>query len=151
MNQERYKVSIDANSEIYEFLSIGRNGEIAKIVQYSPIDADKQFFNLGFGDKDLTTGKIDDLSVSNNGDTQKILATVAATLVHFTERYPAVWIFTAGSTPARTRLYRMGITNHLKEISNQFEIEGLTNEGWQPFEVGVNYNAFLRGRPCGET
>ena len=143
MNKERYIVSIDANSEIYEFSSIGRNGKIAKIIQYSPIDADRHFFNLGFGDKDLLTGKIDDLSVSNNGDTQKILATVAATVVHFTGCYPAVWVFAAGSTPARTRLYRIGITKYLKEINHQFEIEGLTNEGWQSFEVGVNYNAFL--------
>ncbi len=44
--------------------------------------------NLGFGDKDLQTGEVDDTVISDNGDSQKVLATVAATVYAFTDKYP---------------------------------------------------------------
>lgn len=143
MNQEKYAVDIDNTTQVYEFVSIGSKGAIQKLVQYTPLDDNRVFFNLGFGDKDPVSEKLNDLTVTNNGDTQKILATVADTVLHFTARYPDVWVFATGSTPARTRLYRMGITNHLNEIENKFEVLGLTNDGWQSFETGINYEAFL--------
>ncbi len=143
MKQEKYAVDIDNTTQIYEFVSVGSKGSFQKLVQYTPLDENGTFFNLGFGDKDPVSGKVNDLTVTDNGDTQKVLATVADTVLHFTARYPDVWVFATGSTPARTRLYRMGITNHLNEIESQFEVLGLTNDGWQSFEIGMNYEAFL--------
>lgn len=60
------------------------------------------------GDIDTGSGEIDDLSVSNNQDTKKVLATVAKTVVDFIEQHPKA-IVMEGSTPARTRPYQMGI------------------------------------------
>ena len=40
----------------------------------------QELYNLAFGDKDLLTGDIDDLAVTNNGDTDKVLVTVVAAL-----------------------------------------------------------------------
>jgi hypothetical protein len=38
----------------------------------------------------------------------------------------------------------MGISNNLTEISKDFSIFGLTNEGnWVKFEIGDDYFAFL--------
>jgi hypothetical protein len=72
-----------------------------------------------------------------------VLATVAAAIHDFTVQYHNAWVIAKGSTPSRTRLYRIGITNHWKEISANFEVFGLTNEQWELFEQRKNYEAFL--------
>ena len=102
-------------------------------------------FNLAFGDYDKITKSIDDLSITNNGDSLKVLATVASTVYAFTERYSESWIFATGSTSVRTRLYRMGITNNLAEIQTDFRVFGLSIESneWEEFIVGEDYDAFL--------
>lgn len=75
----RYEIKSDASFTIFEFTSVGKNGEISKIMQYSETNL-KDFYNLGFGDKDLETGEVDDKVISDNGDSQKVLATVIATV-----------------------------------------------------------------------
>ena len=60
----------------------------------------------------LYTGDFDGLTVTNNGDSKKVLATVASTLFTFTDLYPNAHILAVGATYARTRLYRMGIANN---------------------------------------
>ncbi len=128
---------------VYEFASEGSKGKISKLVIYSETHL-HNFYNLGFGDKDETTGDIDDTIVTNNGDSEKVLATVAATLYSFTEKFPDAIIFASGSTAARTRLYRIGITNNLEEIKADFEVFGLTNENnWVRFEKRKDFKAFL--------
>ena len=74
---------------------------------------------------------------------QKVLATVAATLFVFTDHYPEASVIAIGSTLARTRLYRIGITNNLEAIEKAFTIFGLKNNSWHKFSKGVEYNAFL--------
>jgi len=101
------------------------------------------FYNLGFGDKDEITGNIDDKVITNNGDSEKVLATVAATLYIFTDEFPDAMIFAIGSTKARTRLYRIGITNNIEAIESDFEVFGLAEQKWQPFKKAVEYDAFL--------
>ena len=109
----------------FEVGSVGPRGTVTKVVQYTEINV-KGFFNLGFGDKDHESGYISDLTVTNNSDSQKVLATVARTLYLFTEQYPNAVVLATGSTHARTRLYRMGISNNLAAIEQDFVILGLT-------------------------
>jgi hypothetical protein len=75
-----------------------------------------------------------------------VLATVASTVIAFTNRFPAVRILIEGSTIARTRLYQMAITVHLEEISQDFDIQGFINGHWEIFHRGRNYSAFLIAR-----
>ena len=49
------------------------------------------------------------MTISNNGDAEKILATVVAAVYAFYDQYPTVWILLTGSTASRTRLYQMAI------------------------------------------
>src|SRR5688572_18026618 len=56
------------------------------------------------------------ISELNNQDRDKILATVAAMVLEFTEHFPEVWVYAQGSTLARTRLYQMGIAAHWDDI-----------------------------------
>jgi hypothetical protein len=92
----------------------------------------------------FVTGDIDDTVITNNGDSEKVLATVAATLYTFTDKFPEAMVFASGSTSARTRLYRIGISNNLDVINADFEIFGLTKDNnWVKFEKKKDFDAFL--------
>ena len=106
MRKERYELEIESDVMKFRFTSIGPKGEIPKLAIYSKMRR-KNSYNLGFGDKDLETDTIDDFAVTNNKDSQKVLATVAFTLYAFTNKYPDAVIFAKGSTKARTRLYQI--------------------------------------------
>jgi uncharacterized protein DUF6934 len=141
MKYARYPIIVSNDLFVYEFFSEGLRGTIKKTVIYSQID--ENFFNLGFGDWDEELKRLDDSSRSNNGDRDKVLATVAFTAIDFTNKFPDSQIFAKGSTNARTRLYQMGIANNLLEINNKFEVEGFLDDHWKPFQRGRNYEAFL--------
>jgi hypothetical protein len=141
MKYSKYPMKVDDAHTQYEFISEGPKGNILKAVIYGRIEED--LFNLAFGDWNAELKKVDDSSRSNNGDRDKVLATVSATAIDFTNKFPGAIIYAEGSTPARTRLYQMGIANNIKEISEDFEIEGYINEAWEPFQKGRNYGAFL--------
>ena len=139
---ERYEVEIGAGMDIFEFISEGKNGKITKVVRFDTTSL-KDFYNLGFGDKDEATGKIDDKVITDNGDSEKILATVASTVYVFTARLPKSWVYLTGSNLARTRLYRMGISKYLTVLKEDFHVFGLEENTWKPFEHNQNYTAFL--------
>ena len=125
----------------YEFVSIGPRGNVKKVVRFSQIRPG--VFNLGFGDLDEESGEISDTIVTNNNDSKKVLATVAATVNDFTLHYPDAAIIAKGSTHSRTRLYRMGITNNWQELRDEFEIQGLKkDQKWELFKPGSDYDAF---------
>ena len=138
----RYEADASQGFKTFEFHSEGPRGQVRKVVRYTEINL-KGFYNLGFGDEDPVTGYVSDTSVTNNSDSQKVLATVAATLYLFMEAHPEATVIATGSTEARTRLYRMGIANNLEVIEQDFNVLGLTENGWQPFQKGIPYGAFL--------
>jgi hypothetical protein len=52
-------------------------------------------------------------------------------------------ILIRGRSPARMRLYQMGIASAWEEINERYDILGKCNNNWIPFKKGVNYEAFL--------
>ena len=142
MQFEGYEYGTEATHLYYEFFSEGPKGRIRKIVEYAATSL-PGVYNLSFGDYDEATNHISHKSITNNGDSQKILATVAATVYAFTERHPEAWIYATGTTAVRTRLYRMGLTTNLSAIAENFHVFGLRSESWEPFVCDINYNAFL--------
>lgn len=135
------------NDHQYTFYSEGPRGKIKKVVLFNKFPETKQdIYNLAFGDWNERTQMINDLAISNNQDRQKILNTVSSAVIHFTQHYPEASIFATGSTPGRTRLYQMGITAYLDEISLFFDIKGFTEDGWEPFSKGRAYQGFLLKR-----
>jgi hypothetical protein len=141
MKHLKYPIVACDNPYMYEFCSEGPMGSIKKVILYQRIYSN--LFNLGFGDWNEELGKVDDSSRSNNNDREKVLATVAYTALDFTGQEPGAQIFVEGSTPARTRLYQMGIANNLLEISIYFLVYGFINGRWEKFRRGRNYEAFL--------
>lgn len=109
---------------------------------FKAFESNPLVYNLGFGDVDKN-GEINDTVVSDNHDSQKVLATVALTVFKFYEKHPDCYVFVTGSTRARTRLYRIGVANNLDEIRNDFHVFGFIEETWETFEIGRDYEAFL--------
>ena len=142
MNLPKYPLNSSDKMMTFEFVSEGDKGLIYKLVRFQETNL-KDLYNLGFGDKNLETGEIDDKIISNNGDSEKVLATVVATLYAFTDKYPDVWVYATGSTKARTRLYRMGITKFLNDVKKDFEIFGELENDWDKFKIGIEYEGFL--------
>lgn len=142
MKFEIYKLLLDKNMMHYEFTSEGPNGKITKLVEYSALSG-KNTYNLGFGDKDHETGKMNDMIITNNGDSKKVLATVGSTVYIFTDKYPDAMIYATGSTAVQTRLYRMGITNNLPQVLQDFIIYGFRNGTWEIYEKNIEYGRFL--------
>jgi len=142
MKLPKYPLASSDKLMIFEFISEGQKGLIHKLVQYQPTNL-KDVYNLAFGDKNQTTGGIDDTVISNNGDSEKVLATVVATVYAFTDKYPDAWIYVTGSTKSRTRLYRMGITKFLPEVDKDFDVLGEQNEDWETFRKNIEYEGFL--------
>jgi len=122
MRYTRYATQRDEQAENFEFVSVGKR-HIVKAVFYSKTNLEG-VYNLGFGDKDPVTGFVTDESISNNGDTDQVLATVAGTVFLFIEKHPDAWVYAQGRTETHTRLYQMGISKHLEEIAAEFVVLG---------------------------
>jgi len=142
MKLPRYEIEAEDSLEVFQFVSEGPKGSIQKLIKFSET-ALNGFYNLAFGDKNLLTGDIDDKVVSNNGDSEKILATIVSAVYAFTDKEKEAWVYATGSSQTRTRLYRMGITKYLDEVRQDFDVYGLLNGEWEYFEKDIDYTAFV--------
>ena len=143
MNITRYEYQTEDELHYFEFISEGPKGIIKKIVEYSKVSVEN-IYNLALGDYDELNDKLNDKIVTNNGDSKKVLATVVSTLYAFTGKYPNTWIFATRSTEVRTRLYRMGITNNLEKLKEDFYVYGMKyDETFEDFIIGEDYIGFL--------
>lgn len=91
---------------------------------------------------------LDDSIITNNGNRNKILATVASSVYIFTEKYPKKMVFFKGSALARTRLYRRALSINLEELSETFIIFGsikneLGNVNSVPFKSNGDFFGFI--------
>ena len=142
MKLVQYPLAVSHDKMTFEFYSEGNGKRILKIVEYQPMVL-KNVYNLALGDKDPHTREIDDMVSSNNGDKDKVLATVAATIYTFTDQYPETRVYMAGNTKARTRLYRMSISRFLNEICRDFVVLGELDNKWTMFKINKEYSGFL--------
>jgi len=126
---------------VIEFTSIGKNGAIPKRVVFTETELDN-VYNLAFGDID-ENGEIDDCRISDNGDRNKILATIVKVVDDYTLKYPNRWIIFTGSTKERTRLYRIAVGLNLEELSRKFEIYAFVEEELKLFTKNMEINSFL--------
>lgn len=145
MKVEKYHLKSDNALTYFEFISVGSKGAIRKMIEFQTTST-SNLYNLAFGDKNPTTCELDDLAISNNGDTEKVLGTVVAAVYAFCDRNPEAIIYATGSTPGRTRLYRMGITKFYDEIQNDFYLYGQIGDKLYPFETGKEYEGFAAQR-----
>lgn len=142
MKTEKYHLRSESKFTRFEFISEGPKGAIRKLIEFQETTS-PGVFNLAFGDYNSETKEIDDLSVSDNGDTEKVLATVVNAVYTFFNEYPDVFVYATGSTKARTRLYRMGIVRFYEEMKKDFYLYGRIGDDFVEFEIGIEYEGFL--------
>jgi hypothetical protein len=142
MKLDRYELKADDQYTTFDFLSEGSKGKIEKIIQFTLI-YQNNLYNLAFGDRNYLTGEIDDKVVTDNGDSEKVLATIVAAVYAFCDKIPNALIYATGSTAARTRLYRMGINKYYDIVVEDFKIFGQTKSEWEDYEKGKDYEAFV--------
>jgi hypothetical protein len=145
MKTEKYHLKSESKFTRFEFISEGPKGAIRKLIEFQET-TNPDVFNLAFGDLNPETQGIDDLSVSDNGDTEKVLATVVNAVYTFFNNYPDLFVYATGSTKARTRLYRMGIVRFYDEMQKDFYLYGQIGDDFVEFEIGTDYDGFLAQR-----
>ncbi|PZR37646.1 MAG: hypothetical protein DI538_11940 [Azospira oryzae] len=107
----------------FSSFSEGPKGKIIKVIQFTQTQ-NEDIYNLAFGNLKID-GTVDDETTNDNGDRNKILATVAGAVYEFSSQYPDKFIFFCGTTPQRTRLYRMALTVNIGALKNDFQIYGI--------------------------
>lgn len=142
MNYPSYVFHSNENPTQFFFESIGSKGVIQKSVILTATE-ENNIFNLGLVDVDSISGELSDMVVTDNGDTEKILATIFQIVRQYTTRHPTHWILFAGNSSARNRLYRMAINHALDEIYESFSLLGFTGDNWETFEPTKTYQIFL--------
>lgn len=140
MHIDAYALEFGGSLLTFEFVSEGPKGRLLKVVQF--IEIEPGIYNLAFGDADSVTGELSDTVVSNNGDSEKVLATVVEAVYAFCQQYPEAVVYATGSTPARTRLYQMGLNRFLAEIVERVDLYGQQGDDWGMFRKEVTYTAF---------
>lgn len=146
MNYERYENIIASPDKLeFQFVSEGPKGKIIKMIQFTQT-LNEGIYNLAFGNL-RADGSVDDETTNDNGDRNKILATVAGAVYEFSSHYPDQFIFFCGTTPQRTRLYRMALVINMEELKNDFWVYGVLR-GIDTFErvafrKGVDYFGFM--------
>jgi len=101
------------------------------------------FFNMGLGDVDEQTGEVNYLPITDNGDRDKVLATVAEIVEELFKSYPEHTIYFKGTTSSRTRLYQMAINHYFDELNDKFHILGETDNKITQFIKNIKYESFL--------
>lgn len=142
MNLDRYAY-FTANYQDYVFYSEGPKGKIKKVIRFTKVQEIPAIYNLAFGDEDPETGSISDMVTTDNNDRDIVLATVANSIIDFSDHFGNHYIYAEGSTLARTRLYQMGILRLWDDIRIDFDIYGLIDGVPSEFKKNVNYDAFL--------
>jgi hypothetical protein len=88
MKYEVYtEIEVTDDFDIFDFISTGRNGDILKRVAFTKTEMDG-VYNLVLGDVH-EGNEIDDYAITDNGDRNKVLATVASIVEAYTRRFPS--------------------------------------------------------------
>ena len=135
-----YNFAAGADARRFTFISEGPR-PIEKVVLYSESDL-PDYYILSLADLE-PDGELNYFSARNNGDLERIMATVAQTLLAFFAYYPTARVAFAGSTPSRTRLYQIVLTRELQAASEKFVISGLRNTAIEPFAPNQTYDGFV--------
>jgi hypothetical protein len=140
MNLQGHEVLADNEYVNFEFLSIGKKGTIRKIVMLRNIGFN--IYNLALGDMNELTGGMDDKARSNNGDRNKVMATVAEIVIDFLANHPGATVMAIGATPARSRLFQIGLNIIWENTRDIYLLEGYLDGEWEHFAPTKNYEAF---------
>lgn len=142
MHYDVYDVfHIAQENHLFEFFSIGFRGVLLKRVVFQPT-RNQFLYNLVMGDVDIN-GNLNCDSISNNGDTHKVLATIIRIVEMHLSEYPRRVIGFYGNTIQKTRLYRMLISNNLEYLLLNFMLYSLVNDKVILFKKNMPVDVFF--------
>ena len=139
MDKPFYDFQILEEKLRFDFVSEGEK-TIRKVIFYKAIP-ETSFFQLALVDI-MNDGSFSDSVRSNNGDRNKVLATVIQTFRFFFEQYPTATIIFLGSDEIRTRMYERIILGELEKGFDKFAFLGFNGKYFEPFTKNKNYEAF---------
>jgi hypothetical protein len=148
MHEDTYiEIEKSDDYQTFMFISQGRHGNLVKVVSFDEIIELDNIFNLALGTI-LPSGKIDFETITNNGDRNKILATVVGIVGTFIETHPEKNVYITGSDDRRTLLYQRAIAYGYEELIQVFNIYGDISIGFpisefEPFDKERKYRGFL--------
>ena len=142
MKYEIYSdIVVSEDFSVFDFISRDKHGDILKRVAFSKT-SEYKVYTLALGDVD-EDNKMDIYTVTDNGDRNKVLATVAAIIEAYTQKFPDRWILFEGSTKERNRLYRMAIGINLGDLSMLYDIWAVQGNQQVPFSKSLPASSFL--------
>ncbi len=141
MDKPYYPFELFDDALKFRFTSLSDEKKVEKVIRFSETQF-PDIYNLALLDI-LENDVESDVAKSNNKDMEKVLATVFRTMEIFFQYYPNCGIAFSGSTPNRTRLYRIAINRELESALILFNIWGIQNGMPQPFEPNIEFDAFL--------
>lgn len=144
MDLKSYEPHLTSDHLCYTFSSKGPRGEIQKVVKFRLFQTQPVVvYNVSLGDVNKNEIGFDEDVISDNGDRDKVLRTVANIVALFCHRHPRAYVVARGSSAARNRLYQIMISNRLAEIEDRYEILGILGSEIVACQKNINYEGFL--------
>jgi hypothetical protein len=141
MNKEPYEfesVVLEGADVAYRFVSVGKKGNLTKLVAFQNIQAN--LYNLALLDYDEATKTIDDESISDNGDMSRVLSTTWKIMFHFLQSFPEKEVAIHGNTDTKQKLYKRLISSNLLSLKQQYNVSGVSYTGIaEPFDASKEY------------
>lgn len=140
MVTEYYPFTSHNNDKLYIFQSVGAQGEITKMVRFTPIG--RYRYNLGLAD--FERGKMRYDQTSNNFDVVKTMSTVAEVIRHFTFKHPDCEVVIMALEERRLNLYNTIFKRRASEIMKDFWIWGISfDSSEEKYNLEKRYNGFI--------
>jgi hypothetical protein len=137
MNYEPYMDLVALpDLSVFQFISEGPWGRITKQIHFTLLFK-PGIYVLQLGDINKYGG-FDRCAISNNGDMNRILATVILAIEVYTERYPDRSIRIWSLSAERSRLFRIAIGNNLRLLSAKFTVQSMAREGFLFFKKDID-------------
>jgi hypothetical protein len=125
---------------IFRFISEGVPAHITKEIRFAELP-DSGMYSIHMGDI-KQNGDFDPFAISNNGDRNRVLATVFRAIEMYTEKYPARSILIGSLTKQRARLFRIAIGANMKILSRVFTILEVHEGRFSPFKPNTDSTIF---------
>ncbi|MFN4256320.1 MAG: DUF6934 family protein [Saprospiraceae bacterium] len=149
MTPEHYEFTQHNFQKLYIFQSIGKR-TVVKAVQFSL--ERNGLYNLGLAD--FENGKLRFDQFTANDDAWKVLNTVAAITLNFSENRPEARILIRATEPKRQQLYNRIFQSRINLVQEAFEVEGILQYPQivsVPFDPEKQYEGFILTRKIQET
>lgn len=171
MAKPGYEVTMDKSRLKIRFAFVSRGAQdVIKVIAYDYVGLyhDTKTFNLGFGDYNPVTRKINDNANTENGDVYDVLNTVLNTIPLFFEEYPDYALMVRGSDSGedfitnclpdckknckdgecrnqngRISVYTRYVNTNYDELEKGYTFLGGNQDTVEPFEKDKKYDAVL--------